>query len=62
MKINNTRAWSKIKVFLWNELTCRVSIKIKIILNGCVVVIIFIKNKLVLLMNLGEFEENALKY
>ena len=36
--------------------------KIRIILNGCVVVIIFIKNKLVLLMNLVEFEENVLKY
>ena len=62
MKINNTRSSLKMKVFFWNKVTCRVSIEVKIILNGCVVVIIFIKNNSVLSMNLGQFEENALKY
>ena len=33
------------KIIFWNKVVCRISIKIKIILNGCVVMIIFIKNK-----------------
>ena len=44
MKINNTSAFFKVKILFWNKITCRVFIKIKIILNGCVVMIIEGKN------------------
>ena len=62
MKINNTTACLKMKVFLWNEVICRVSTKIKIILIGSDVVIILINNKLVLIMNPVECETNSLEY
>ena len=62
MKLNNTRACLKMKVFLWNEVICSVSTKIKIILIGSDVVIILINNKLVLIMNPVEFERNSLEH
>ena len=45
LKIDRTTTSQKVKIVLSNKVICRVSIKIKIILNGCVVMIIFIKNK-----------------
>ena len=61
-EINNTRACMKIKILFSDNITFRVLIKMKIILNWFAVVIIFIKRKLLLSMNLVESEANLLKY
>ena len=62
LKINKTRTSSMVKIIFWYKGTLRVSIKIKIDSNWYVVVIILIKNNLVLLMNLIEYEVNLLKF
>ena len=62
LKINRAKASLKMKIFFWNEITCRVSIKIKIIFNWYVVLIILIKIVWTLSMNLFKSEVNSLKF
>ena len=59
MKINNTRVCLKMKVSLWNTVTCRVFIKIKMILNGCAVMIIEGKNILLCQLVLGNYHQKG---
>ena len=66
LKINRTKILLKMKMFFWNKVTCRVSIKHQIILNGCVVVIILIKKKLVhilwIRLDLKQIHRNSMKH
>ena len=59
MKINNTRACVKMKIFFGNKVTCKVSIKIKINLIGCTDMFILTKNILLYLMNLVKSKANS---
>ena len=47
------------KILPGNKVTCRVSIKIKIILNGCVVMIIEGKNILLFQLVLGNYHQKG---
>ena len=50
------------KILFWNKVTCKVSIKIKIILNEWDDMIIFSKNKQVFWINLIEFEVKSRRF
>ena len=50
------------KILFWNKVTCKVSIKIKIILNEWGDMIIFSKNKQVFWINLIEFEVKSRRF
>ena len=50
------------KILFWNKVTCKVSIKIKIILNEWGNMIIFSKNKQVFWINMIEFEVKSRRF
>ena len=51
------------KILFWNKVTCKVSIKIKIMLNECGGdIIIFSKNKQMFWINLIEFEVKSRRF